>query len=313
MPDGVTCVGGLTADVLAIPVHVFPAPATQELTDEVRLAPGGCAVNAASALARLGVPARLIARTGDDAVGDFLRQVLSQRGVDISGLRRTSDAGTAASIVFVMENGERCMLHAIGSMRTFSEDDIDWDVAARSRIFFVAQALQLPAFDGEPMRAALERARSLGMHTAMDVGWDTTGAWSRRIEACYPLLDYFVPSWNEAREMTGESDPPAMCRFFHDRGVGTVGIKLGAEGCHISGPEGEFDLAAFPVQVRDTLGAGDAWCAGFLTGVLRGMPLAEAGRFANAVGACCVSHNGSYDGIRSMADTLAFMHEGGQR
>jgi len=205
------------------------------------------------------------------------------------------------------------MLHAIGSMRTFSEDDIDWDVAARSRIFFVAQALQLPAFDGEPMRAALERARSLGMHTAMDVGWDTTGAWSRRIEACYPLLDYFVPSWNEAREMTGESDPPAMCRFFHDRGVGTVGIKLGAEGCHISGPEGEFDLAAFPVQVRDTLGAGDAWCAGFLTGVLRGMPPAEAGRFANAVGACCVSHNGSYDGIRSMADTLAFMHEGGQR
>ena len=313
MLDGVTCVGGLTADVLAIPVHAFPAPATQELTDQIRLAPGGCAANAASALARLGVPARLIARTGDDAVGDFLRQVLSQRGVDVSGLRRTSDAGTSASVVFVMENGERCMLHAVGSMRAFSEDDIDWDVAARSGIFFVAQALQLPAFDGEPMRAALERARSLGMRTAMDVGWDTTGAWSRRIEACYPLLDYFVPSWNEAQKMTGESEPTAMCRFFRDRGVGTVAIKLGAEGCHISGPDGEFHVASFPVPVRDTLGAGDAWCAGFMAGVLRGMPLAEAGRFANAVGACCVSSNGSYDGIRSMADTLAFMQEGGRR
>lgn len=304
--DGVTCVGGTVADILARPVRVMPNPGRVELVDEMRLAPGGCAVNSASALTRLGVPARLVGRIGRDGLGDFLVRTLVDRGIDVAGLAPT-DTGTSASMVFVFPGGERCMLHTLGAMGTFDATDIDWSLAARSRVFFVAQFGLLGRFDWSAA-SALERARDCGMLTALDTVWDATGRLSDKVAPCLPLLDYFLPSYDEAKHITGLTDPRAMARFFQDRGVGTVGIKLGEDGCYLRGTEGEeVTVSAFPVAAVDATGAGDAWCAGFIAGVLSGRDLAEAGRLGNAVAACCVTALGAYDGIRAMAETLAFM------
>jgi sugar/nucleoside kinase (ribokinase family) len=110
------------------------------------------------------------------------------------------------------------------------------------------------------------------------------------------------------KDISGLTDPRAIARSFQDRGVGTVGIKLGKDGCYLRGPEGgEVTVSAFPVTAVDATGAGDAWCAGFIAGVLSGRDLAEAGRLGNAVAACCVTALGAYDGIRAMPETLAFM------
>ncbi len=304
--DGVTCVGGTLVDILARPVTMMPNPGRVELVDEMRLAPGGCAVNAASALTRLGVPARLVGRIGRDGLGDFLVRTLVERGIEVDCLVRT-DTGTSASMVFVSPGGERCLLHTLGAMGTFDEADIDWALAARSRVFFIAQFGLLGQFDWSAA-SALARARDGGMLTALDTVWDATGRLSDKVAPCLPLLDYFLPSYDEAKDITGLTDPRAMARFFLDRGVGTVGIKLGQDGCYLLGPEGkEVTVSAFPVTAVDATGAGDAWCAGFITGVLSGRDLAEAGRLANAVAACCVTALGAYDGIRPMAETLAFM------
>jgi sugar/nucleoside kinase (ribokinase family) len=306
--DGVTCVGGTLADILARPVQAMPGPGRIELVDEMKLAPGGCAVNSASALARLGVPVRLVGRIGRDGLGDFLARTLAERGVDIAGLAR-SDTGTSASMVFVSPGGERCLLHTPGAMGTFDSTDIDWSLAARSRVFFVAQFGLLGRFDWSAP-TALARAREAGMLTALDTVWDATGRLSEKVAPCLPLLDYFLPSYDEARDISGLTDPVAMARSFQDRGVGTVGIKLGGDGCYLRGPAGdEVTVPAFPVGAVDSTGAGDAWCAGFIAGLLAGRDLAEAGRLGNAAAACCVTALGAYDGIRGMAETLAFMSD----
>jgi sugar/nucleoside kinase (ribokinase family) len=304
--DGVTCVGGTLADILARPVRAMPSPGRIELVDEMKLAPGGCAVNSASALARLGVPVRLVGRIGRDGLGDFLARTMAERGVDVAGLART-DTGTSASMVFVAPGGERCLLHTPGAMGTFDSTDIDWSLAARSRVFFVAQFGLLGRFDWSAA-GALARARDSGMLTALDTVWDASGSLSDKVAPCLPLLDYFLPSYDEARDITGLTDPREMARSFQDRGVGTVGIKLGDDGCYLRGPKGdEVTVPAFTVAAVDATGAGDAWCAGFIAAVLSGRELAEAGRLGNAVAACCVTALGAYDGIRDMAETLAFM------
>jgi sugar/nucleoside kinase (ribokinase family) len=304
--DGVTCVGGTLADILARPVGAMPNPGRVELVDEMRLAPGGCAVNSASALTRLGVPARLIGRIGRDGLGDFLVRTLVERGVDVAGLAPT-DTGTSASMVFVSADGERCLLHTLGAMGTFDSTDIDWSHAARSRVFFVAQFGLLGRFDWSAA-SALARARQSGMLTALDTVWDATGRLADKVGPCLPLLDYFLPSYDEAREITGLTDPRLMASSFQDRGVGTVGIKLGQDGCYLRGKDGEeITVPGFPVTAVDATGAGDAWCAGFIAGVLSGRDLAESGRLGNAVAACCVTALGAYDGIRTMAETLVFM------
>ena len=309
--DGVTCVGGTVADILARSVGVMPNPGRVELVDEIRLAPGGCAVNSASALTRLGVPVRLVGRIGRDGLGDFLVRTLVDRRIDVAGLALT-DTGTSASMVFVLPGGERCMLHTVGAMGTFDATDIDWSLAARSRVFFIAQFGLLGRFDWSAP-TALARARDSGMLTVLDTVWDATGRLSDKVAPCLPLLDYFLPSYDEAKDITGLSDPRAMARCFQDRGVGTVGIKLGDDGCYLRDTGGqEVTISAFPVVAVDATGAGDAWCAGFIAGVLSGRDLAEAGRLGNAVAACCVTALGAYDGIRTMAETVAFMASSSQ-
>ena len=263
-------------------------------------------MNSASALTRLGVPARLIGRIGRDGLGDFLVRTLVERGVDVAGLAPT-DTGTSASMVFVSADGERCLLHTLGAMGTFDSTDIDWSHAARSRVFFVAQFGLLGRFDWSAA-SALARARQSGMLTALDTVWDATGRLADKVGPCLPLLDYFLPSYDEAREITGLTDPRLMASSFQDRGVGTVGIKLGQDGCYLRGKDGEeITVPGFPVTAVDATGAGDAWCAGFIAGVLSGRDLAESGRLGNAVAACCVTALGAYDGIRTMAETLVFM------
>ncbi|HLV80349.1 MAG TPA: PfkB family carbohydrate kinase, partial [Chthonomonadaceae bacterium] len=85
-------------------------------------------------------------------------------------------------------------------------------------------------------------------------------------------------------------------------------LKLGERGCYIRAAEGtEITLPALPVQAVDALGAGDAFVAGFLAGVARGWDLERCARFANAVGACCVTALGATTGIKSFAETLAFL------
>ncbi len=304
--DGVTCVGGSLVDLLARPVVGMPAPGRIELVDALQLAPGGCAVNSASALARLGVPVRLIGRVGRDGLGDYLVRTLIERGLDVTGLAAT-DAGTSASVVFVFDGGERSVLHAIGAMRTFSERDIDWSIAGRSRILFVAQFGLLGEFDWTAA-SVLAEARARGMATAMDTVWDASGRLPEKLAPCLALLDYFLPSYDEARQVTGLDEPSAIARALQARGVGTVAVKLGEAGCFVRDAEGtEARIPAFRVDAVDATGAGDAWCAGFLAALLDGESVAQAGRLGNAVAACCVTALGAYEGIRTRSDTLAFM------
>jgi sugar/nucleoside kinase (ribokinase family) len=83
---------------------------------------------------------------------------------------------------------------------------------------------------------------------------------------------------------------------------------MGAEGCLVLTGEGEeLRLPAFEVEVIDATGAGDAFAAGFIAGVWQGWPLEKTARFANAVGALCVTGMGANGGVRSLPETLDFM------
>jgi len=100
--------------------------------------------------------------------------------------------------------------------------------------------------------------------------------------------------------LSGKKHPDKVAAFFLDYGIGTVLLKLGAEGCYIRTADEEFTTDAFKVEkIVDTLGAGDCHAAGFLAATVKGWDLGKACRFANAVGAACVSARGT-SGIRPM-------------
>jgi sugar/nucleoside kinase (ribokinase family) len=300
----VVCLGILVADAIARPVDDVPARGALELVDEISLHGGGCALNTASALVRLGLEASVVGKVGADALGDFILQLLDERGVDRRGVLQDSAVSTSATVVLVDSAGERTFLHLPGANGRLRREELDEDALFSGRALHVAGALVMPELDGSPTAGVLEEAKARGLTTSLDTVWDATGRWERLLPSL-PHLDLFVPSLAEGSAISREPEPESVAAWLRKRGVGTVAIKLGADGCFVASEEFEGFVAAPAVEAIDGTGSGDAFAAGLLYGHLAGWPLERAAALANAAGALAATAVGAVEGVRGLEETLA--------
>jgi len=300
----VVCLGILVADVIARPVDELPHGAVS-LMDDVSLHGGGCALNTATGLARLGLSVAVIGKVGKDTFGDFVIGLLGERGLDTQGVLRDPAVPTSATIVLVDQAGERSFLHLPGANGALGVDELALVNVCAGRALHVAGALVMPSLDGAPTAELLAEAQRRGVHTSLDTVYDATGRWER-IEPCLPHLDLLTVSLAEAQGISGEHEPASAAAWFRDRGVTEVALKLGSDGCYIAGAEFEGNVPAFRVHVVDGTGAGDAFAAGVIYGRLAGWPLVEAARLANAAGALATTAVGATEGLLDLDETLAF-------
>lgn len=307
----ILCLGIAVADLIGGPLHQMPKPGRLVLVDKMGLFPGGGAVNTSSALARLGLPAALLCKVGDDPLGDFLVQTLSELKVDVSNIKRDHETGTSATMAMVDPDGERRFVHYIGANANLTLEDINLKLIEGSAILHVAYSFVMPGLDGRPMAELLQNAREVGVTTFLDCAWDSQGRWLDLIGPCLPFVDYLVPNLAEAREITGLDDPADVARFLLDQGVGTVAVKMGPAGCLVMTDDRLPQYySAYQVDVVDATGAGDAFAAGFIAGIYLGWPLDQTSRLANAVGALCVTGLGALGGVTSLSDTQNFIEKG---
>ena len=171
----VACLGILVADVVVQAVDELPAGGSLGLVAGVELHGGGCALNVASTLARLGLHASVFGKVGDDALGDHLIHLLDARNVDTHHVLRDSAATTSASVVLVDSAGERTFLHAPGANASLSEDELDLDALYDARCLHVGGAGLLERLDGEPLARILAGAQARGLTTSLDTAWDASG------------------------------------------------------------------------------------------------------------------------------------------
>jgi len=303
----ITCLGILVADLVGRPVDEYPGRGKLMLVDQLELHTGGCAANTGVALAKIGVETAVVGKVGNDGLGDFVVNSLTKNGIDMSGVVRDSETGTSGTMVVVHSDGERSFIHYLGANAKLTEDDVNFDLLKGTKVLHVAGSFLMPAFDGEPTARVLKKAQSMGITTTLDTAWDSKGQWMSLLEPCLPYIDYALPSIDEARCITGKHEPGDVAKVLMDHGVKVVGLKMGEEGCYIRSAHGEIRIPRYEVKAVDANGAGDSFVAGFLTGIVNGWDLVKTGRFANAVGAHCVMALGASTGIKSMAETLAFM------
>jgi sugar/nucleoside kinase (ribokinase family) len=304
----IACLGILVADVIGKPVHAIPAPGSLVLVDEMSLHLGGCAANAATALAYLGLPVNVIGKVGSDPFGDFVVEVLQERGIGTRGVTSDPGAGTSASMVIVDPDGERRFIHYIGANAAFTINDIDFDLVSAASILHIGGSLVMPGIDGVPTAELLKQTQAAGVITFLDTVWDDTGRWMTLLEPSLPYIDYFIPSLPEAQQITGINEPRDVARRLIDHGVGTVVLKMGPDGCLVmAGDYKCLRLPAHDVDVVDATGAGDAFAAGFITGIWQEWSLDRTARFATAVGAMCVTGVGAAGCVSSLEETLHFM------
>ncbi|NUM53612.1 MAG: carbohydrate kinase family protein [Candidatus Hydrogenedentes bacterium] len=307
MAADVICLGLACADVMARPVESFPERGKLELIPTLEIHLGGLAAVAAAVIAKLGGSVAFMGKLGTDGFGDYCAGALSNFGVNLDLLQRTSTEGTPATVVLVSKDGERTFLHHPGCSRTLRENDIDAERFRGAKHVHWGGPAVTPGLDGPPIGRILETAKRMGLTTSVDTCYDGLDVWFPRIEAALPFLDVVMSSVEEARKYTGKKEPEAIADFYLDRGPDIAVIKLGDGGMFVKSTIERMRVPAHKVDVVDTTGAGDAACGAFVYGYTQGWELSRSVQLANAVGALTVQTMGGPEGVKSLDDTLAFI------
>lgn len=308
----VACVGILVADIMVKPVEELPKRGLLKQVEGIQLHSGGNAMTASINLTKIGLSASVIGKVGCDYWGDFLINTLKQQGVETKNVARAKSCQTSTSVVMLSEDGERSFFHCVGANGKFRMSDVDWDVIQEADIIFVTGIFLLNEFDTYDLTDFLKKCRQLGKITAADVGWDSQNRWGELINPALPYINIFIPSIEEAREIAEKSTPETCAEVFFARGVGSVVIKLGKDGCYVqenSASAGQILPGCKNVTAVDTTGAGDSFCSGFLAAYSKGKTFLEAAKFANAAGAICVMSAGATTGMRSYDEIEEFLRE----
>ena len=301
-------VAGLSVvDIIGRPLDLRkpPKPGGMQRLGSITMTTGGNVPNVGIDLAKLGFSVGAVTRVGNDTFGGYLRSQLEVHGITAAGLVLDGSRQTSSTIVGVDGTGERTFFHTRGCMENFRVEDIltHIDVVRRGRILVFGYYGLLPECDRHLGRLF----RAIHLKTGTPVLLDTAGAPRRddaTLRSFLPHVDYFVPSFDEAAAITGETDPAKIVGALIDAGAaGVVAVKLGADGCYVSWKGKTKRVPVRKVRhVVDTTGAGDAFVSGFVAGLLGGADPFAAAKLGNAVAASSLSAVGASTAIRPVKD-----------
>jgi sugar/nucleoside kinase (ribokinase family) len=304
----VVTIGVHIVDILARPVEYIPEGQDTALVEQIRLTAAGSAAGTAVDLVKLGNEVRSVGAAGDDELGDFLLAVMGRHGVDVSGVARRTGEQTSASILPIRPDGGRPSFHVPGANLGVAFADVD------PRVVRGAQAVHLGGMDvtfglNDPdFFALLDEVRAGGTIVTMDL-LSTMADLLTATRAYLPHVDYVLPNEEQALAMTGASGAEAAARSLLAEGPEGVLVTLGAEGSLVVTAGGVTRIPALPVEVSDTTGCGDAYCAGFVTGLLHGEDVETAARWGTAAAAAVATGLGSDAGLTDLGSTLALLKE----
>jgi sugar/nucleoside kinase (ribokinase family) len=304
----VLCAGILVADLVIPPLAELPAPGELTASDDFLLAPGGCAANVAISLAKLGIPSAVSGRVGADFFGDFLQGELHAFGVDTSGLRRSPDRGTSKTVVLPVAGQDRRFVHSFGANADFTVQDVDRSLLALCDVFYLGGHLVLPSVSAPELAQLCAEARAGGARTVLDVVVPLGAAVSLdSVREILPHVDVFVPNEDEARALTGEPDPRRQAARLLEAGAGTVIVTRGVEGAVLRSRDELLEVPAPRVASIEQSGAGDAFSAGLITGLLAGWDAERRVRFASVIGASATTALGCTAGVFSRTQAEVFL------
>ena len=295
----VVSLGAHIVDILGRPVTDIPPGQGRLLLDEIRITAAGTAAGTSVDLVKLGAEVIAMGAIGDDMLADLLTSLMAGYGVQTRLRARKPGLRTSATILPIRPNGERPALHMPGATSSLSLDDVDLDT--------IASADVVGRFGGEPLAGVLRFAREHGLITTADVLSRCDATTWDRLQPALAYVQYFLPNSDQLAGLTGTKDLTEAARMVLALGPEAVLVSRAADGAALVTAGQRADLPAFPVQVVDTTGCGDAVTAGFITGLLHGWPIEEASWLGMAAASLVAGGLGSDAGIVDYAGTVGVL------
>lgn len=281
-------------------ITAFPAKPTKVRALAYIESGGGTAANAAATIARLGGGAELWSRVGDDETGRKIVRSLDGAGVDTGHILRLEDVKTPTATVIVDGAGERLVVSEDDHVMPMSPDWLPLDRIASAG----AVLSDLSWLEGTI--AAFEQARADGVPTLLDV--DLGGG--PLLTQIVHLTDYVILSAPAFERFTTGADRNERLAGLIAGGARHAGVTLGAKGYAWKAQDGqERHQEAFPVDVVDTTGAGDAFHGAFALALASGCSDEECARVASAVAALKCRRLGARAGLPAASELDAYLLE----
>jgi sugar/nucleoside kinase (ribokinase family) len=306
----VVCLGILVADFFTQPVTALPQPGELKTTDGFHLSAGGCAANVAVNLRRLGREVTVVGKVGQDRLGQFVVSELEEQHVETRWISRSATRATSITVILNVRGEDRRYLHSVGANGDFSSADISSEALRDARILYVGGYMAMPGFPAADLARVLQNAKNAGLTTVLDVviPKDCSDA-ALQVSPVLPYTDYFLPNTDEAKVLTGTSDPVQQARqLSKSNPQATIVITLGSEGSLAMRDGRLIRTAPIPMQSIDESGAGDAFAAGLITGLLEDWPLEFTLKFAGVIGASCTRAVGCSPGVFHFQEALDFLN-----
>ncbi|HEY6047147.1 MAG TPA: PfkB family carbohydrate kinase [Pyrinomonadaceae bacterium] len=269
---------GLNAVDHLIVVPEYPAFDTKSRFTEYQKSAGGQTATAMVALQRLGLKTAYAGRFGSDDAGTFGRAELAKEEVNLDFAETIRGAANqVAFIVIDQRSGERTIIWDRDDRLSYAPEEAPVEIASRGRV------LHIDAHDPPACAVVARAARVAGTIVTSDIDNIYEG-----LPDLLPLIDVLITSAEFPHRLTGIDDVRASLIETKARyGCPIVGATLGARGAlmYVDGQFIESTAFAVPGGCRDTTGAGDAFHAGFIFGMLRGEELEACVKLGNAVAA----------------------------
>jgi ribokinase len=294
--------GALNVDKL-YKVNKIAGPEEEGFIKGFEEACGGSAANTIVGLARLGCKVGFIGKVAKDREGKMLLEDFRRESVNTRGIICAKIGRSGVVMGFVDEKGERALYVDPGVNDTISIEEIDMEYARQTRF------LHLTSFVGEKSfetQKKLVEALPADVKVSLDPGelyaCKGVNTLSPILKRCFVVM----PNSRELAFLTGKEDYKEGAKALLGLGVKMVAVKLGSQGCYVTDGLESHHIKAFKVGVVDTTGAGDAFCAGFLYGLLSDKSLNECGRLGNFVASRCIMKMGARAGLPRLDELKAF-------
>lgn len=300
--------GDANPDLVLHGGDVVPAFGQAEhLVDAATLTVGGSGAILACGAAKLGLRVAISTVVGDDLFGRFMRDALSEAGVDTSGIGVDEVMQTGITVVLSGDD-DRAILTMPGTIAGLRSELIDPSLLARARHVHVSSYYLQTAL-APALPARFDEIHAAGATTSLDPNWDPTGLWDGGLLDLLPKVDVFLPNAMEATRSAHTSDLEGAVRALAAR-ARLVVVKNGDRGALAGEGDTVYRVDGMLTQAVDTTGAGDSFDAGFLAAWLNGEPVDRALAVANACGSLSTRAMGGVNAQPTMDEALALLAEG---
>jgi ribokinase len=260
---------------------------------EAREEPGGSAANTIFALGKLGMSTGFIGAIGNDDEAKVVLGSLKSVECDTSQIKIKADARTGLVIGIVDSKGERALYIAAGANNLLLENDIDYGYLDQVDFLHISSFVSDAQLDVQ--KKIVEKLKpETKLSFAPGSLYVKKGL--SELEPIIKRANVLFLNESEARILTGK-DYEEASEFLIGYGCKIVAVTLKEEGCYVTDGTLKEHVEAIKTQVKDTTGAGDAFCAGFLFGHSQDMELKECGRLGNFVAARCIMKIGARSGL----------------